>query len=316
MGGFIMSTRRKFIQTAFYGGVGLVGLSSFDWFALKDDVVKLTVLHTNDMHSHIEPFPANDPKYPGQGGMARRASLVKKIRQEETNVLLLDAGDIFQGTPYFNKYGGELEFKLMSAMGYDAATMGNHDFDNGIDGFVRMLPHAAFPFICSNYDFTNTALHGKTKPYHIIEKDGIKIGLFGIGIELDGLVDQKLYGETIYNDPLQVASKYAKLLRADLGCHLVICLSHLGYRYKGAKVSDEILAKRTENIDLIIGGHTHTFLDEPIAYRNSKGKKVLVNQVGWAGLHLGRIDYYFKRGVLNKSVGETGFLITKNYAKI
>ena len=138
---------------------------------------------------------------------------MKQIRNEESNVLLLDAGDIFQGTPYFNLFGGEVELKLMSQMKYDAGTMGNHDFDNGIDGFNNVLHNANFPFLCANYDFDDTILKGKTKPYHIIEKQGIKIGIFGIGIELDGLVDSRLYGNTIYNDPIATANKYAKLLK-------------------------------------------------------------------------------------------------------
>lgn len=267
----------------------------------KKDYTKLTILHTNDVHSHIEPFPINDPKYPGLGGAARRASVIQQIRNEEQNVLLLDAGDIFQGTPYFNFYGGEIDFKLMSLMQYDAATIGNHDFDNGIEGLEKMLPHANFPFINSNYDFSNTVMHGKTLPYKIFDKNGIKIGVFGVGVELAGLVSKDLYRETIYNDPIEIANKQAIFLKGEKKCDLVICLSHLGYSYKTKKVSDLILAELSNHIDLIIGGHTHTFLNTPTKVKNQSGKVTLINQVGWAGINLGRIDFYISTDKTNYS---------------
>lgn len=290
-----MSNRRTFIKQSFLGGVSLLGAAALNPLSaaiLKKNHTKITILHTNDVHSHIEPFPSNDPKYPNMGGAAKRAALIDKIRTEEKNVLLLDAGDIFQGTPYFNMYGGELEFKLMSLMKYDAATIGNHDFDNGIEGLNKMLPHANFPFVNANYDFTNTILNGKIAPYKIIEKDKVKIGIFGVGVELAGLVDKKLYAETHYNNPIIAANKTAEHLKYNEKCHLIICLSHLGYAYKRNKVSDNILAKETKNIDLIIGGHTHTFLEEPTKVKNKANKVTLINQVGWAGLYLGRIDFY------------------------
>jgi 5'-nucleotidase len=219
-------------------------------------------------------------------------------------VLLLDAGDIFQGTPYFNYYGGELEFKLMSMMQYDIATMGNHDFDNGIDGFYAQLPHAKFDFVSANYDFKNTILNDIVKPYKIIIKDGIKIGVFGLGVQLDGLVDKKLYKETVYNNPIEVAQDMTRILKEEKKCDLVICLSHLGFKYKDEpeKPSDILLAQKTKNIDLIIGGHTHTFLDKPVIEKNSDGKDVLINQVGCFGLNLGRIDFYLSNNneVINK----------------
>ena len=231
----------------------------------------------------------------GLGGVAKRASLIKKIRAEEKNVLLLDVGDVFQGTPYFNLYGGELELKLMSEMGYDASTIGNHDYDNGMEGLVKQMPNANFPFLCANYDFSNTPLKDKTSPYKVFKKDGIKIGVFGIGIELDGLVDKKLYGETKYLNPFEKSAHYAHLLKKEEKCDLIICLSHLGYKYQDKKVSDVILAEQSKNIDLILGGHTHTFLDEPLSYKNSDGKEVLIAQVGWAGIRLGKIDYIFSK---------------------
>jgi len=250
----------------------------------------LTILHTNDTHSNIEPFPENHSKYPGMGGVAKRYEIIEKIRKEEKNVLLLDAGDIFQGTPYFNTFNGNLEMKLMSKMGYDACTMGNHDFDIGLKGFKIAKKHAKFPFLCANYDFSNTILKDETKPYQIFLKEGIKIGVFGIGVELDGLVSKTNYGDTVYQDPIECANRTASILKEN-GCDLVICLSHLGFYYpERDRISDLILAKRSQNIHIIIGGHTHTFLERPIVQRNSNNELVVINQVGWAGLKLGRID--------------------------
>ncbi|AWH85623.1 metallophosphatase [Flavobacterium album] len=289
--------RRDFIQKTAAGSALVLGglsLSSFD----DPEVKKLTILHTNDVHSHIDPFAIDDPKYPNMGGAARRATLIEQIRRENSNVLLLDAGDIFQGTPYFNYYGGELEFKLMSMMKYDLSTMGNHDFDNGIDGFHAMLPHANFDFVSANYDFKNTVLNGIVKPYKIIVKDGIKVGIFGLGVELQGLVDKKLYKETVYLNPIEIAQDMTRILKHKEKCDLVICLSHLGFAYpdEKEKVSDLVLAWRTKDIDLIIGGHTHTFLTKPQIEKNVEGKEVMVNQVGCYGINLGRIDFTFEKG--------------------
>lgn len=255
---------------------------------------KITILHTNDTHSNIDPFPDNHAKYAGKGGVARRFELVQQIREEEEHVLLLDAGDIFQGTPYFNKYQGVLEMKLMNELGYEAATMGNHDFDIGIDGFINAKQYADFPFLCSNYDFSNTALDGMTQRKQIIQKGDIKVGLFGAGVELEGLVPHDKYGETRYLDPIGIAQDLSRELKED-GCDLIICLSHLGYSYDSDKVSDLKLAEQTENIHMIIGGHTHTFLDRPTEVRNRKEDIVLVNQVGWAGVNLGRVEFEFEQ---------------------
>lgn len=284
--------RRVFIKNTGLGTLGVMTVPSL--MSMKsEDVVKVTILHTNDTHSHIDPFPSNHSKYPNRGGVQNRLNLINAIRAAEKNVLLLDAGDIFQGTPYFNMFGGELELKLMSKMGYDAATMGNHDFDNGLDGFDKVKQHAKFPFLCANYDFSNTVLHGFTKPYKVFKKQGIKIGVFGVGVELDGLVSKKNYLETQYLDPVKKANEVAKKLREAEKCDLVICLSHLGYDYETSKIGDLALAKNTAHIDLIIGGHTHTFLEAPSEVNNAEGKRVLVNQVGWAGLNVGRVDFIF-----------------------
>ncbi|WGQ10139.1 metallophosphatase [Pedobacter gandavensis] len=286
--------RRNFLKTGGLLAAAALNLNAFDAIA-AGDIVKLTILHTNDVHSRIEPFPMDGSKYEGLGGTARRSALIKSIRAKENNVLLFDAGDIFQGTPYFNKYGGELEIKLMSEMNYDAATMGNHDFDNGLAGFYKQLPHANFPILCSNYDFSNTLLNKSTLPYQVFKKQGIKIGVFGIGIKLAGLVGDINYGDTVFLDPVKTANQTASLLKNDLKCDLVICLSHLGYKYDSDRDSDQKLAKNTRNIDLIIGGHTHTFMDQPEDVLNLDGKITTINQVGFAGINLGRLDYYFER---------------------
>ena len=284
--------RRSFIKKISFGGIAL-GLSSLPLELLAggkhSDFQKLTILHTNDTHSRIDPFPAGS-KYAGLGGMAKRAHLVQQIRDKEEQVLLLDAGDIFQGTPYFNMYGGELEFKLMSEMGYDATTLGNHDFDAGVDGLIKQLPLANFPFLNTNYNLQNSPLFDKIEQYKVFQKGAIKVGVFGVGIELDGLVPDKLFGDIRYDDPIAKANMTANLLKNDLKCDLVICLSHLGLKYEHNKVSDLILAQSTENVDIIIGGHTHTFLDKPVIVNNLNGLPVVVNQVGWAGINLGRLD--------------------------
>ena len=297
--------RREFIhKTGATTALLATGLS-LSSFTKEEDVKHLTILHTNDVHSYIDPFPTDHPRNPNMGGVARRATLIEEIRKENPNVLLLDAGDIFQGTPYFNYYGGELEFKLMSMMQYEVSTLGNHDFDNGIDGFYAQLPHAKFDFVSANYDFKNTVLDGIVKPYKIIYKDGIKIGIFGLGVELAGLVDKKNYKETVYHDPIERATDMARILKQEQKCDLVICLSHIGYQYKNEpdKVCDIILAQKTKDIDLIIGGHTHTFLDKPVVEINSDGKQVLINQVGCYGLNLGRIDFYVSK---NKAIISKG----------
>lgn len=271
-----------------------LGLGGANLSFSSPKIKHLTILHTNDTHSHIDPIAADAPRNPNQGGVARRAYLVEQIRKENPNTLLFDAGDIFQGTPYFNFYGGELEFKLMSMLKYDAATLGNHDFDNGVDGLYAQLPHAKFDFITSNYDFKNTIMNGQTLTNKIYTVDGIRVGVFGLGVLLEGLVNKKMYKETLYLNPLEIAQDMERKLKIEENCDLVICLSHLGYDYKEKNiVSDLIIAQNTSYIDLIIGGHTHTFLDEPTSVINKQGNITLVNQVGCFGINLGRVDFYF-----------------------
>jgi len=260
---------------------------------LAEDTIKITVLHTNDTHSRIDPFPDHAGKLAGKGGAAARSAYINKVRSKENHVLLLDAGDIWQGTPYFNEYQGQLEFDLMSKMKYDAATLGNHDFDLGIDGLIKQWQHAHFPFVCSNYDFSDTALTGLTQDYFVIEKSGIRIGVVGLGIQLEGLVPAKLFSGLKYLDPIETANKMAKKLKRDMNCDFIIALSHLGYQYKSKKVSDRKLARHSENLDLIIGGHTHTFLNGIQTVKNKNGEKVAINQVGYGGAMIGHIELWF-----------------------
>ena len=286
--------RRTFIKNT-AASTALLSVGGIALSCTEQKVKQITILHTNDVHSHIYPFGPNDGRNANKGGVARRATLIQRLRQENPNTLLLDAGDIFQGTPYFNYYGGELEFKLMSMLDYDAATIGNHDFDNGIDGLYAQLPHAQFDFVSANYNFKNTIMDGHVAPYKIFIKNGVRIGVFGLGVELEGLVGKDMFKETKYLDPIEIAQDMSRILKTEEQCDLIICLSHLGYDYENQqKVSDRSLARSTKDIDLIIGGHTHTFLDEPTLETNTIGKSVLVNQVGCYGLYVGKVDFYFE----------------------
>lgn len=292
-----MLNRKQFIKQAAYTA-GAFALSSY---TMADEVTaaqRLVILHTNDVHSRLEPFPMDGSRNQGLGGVAARMQLINDIRNKEEHVLLLDAGDIFQGTPYFNLYKGEPEIKAMTRMGYDACTMGNHDFDAGLENFAAQLNHASFPVLLCNYDFTGTAMEGKTLPYKVYKKGRLKIGVTGVGIELNGLVPDNLYGKTQYLDPVSNLNTTADYLKTNKDCDMVICLSHLGYQYKENpnRICDIILAKESMHVDLIIGGHTHTFLNEPLVVKNKKGSDVVINQVGWAGLQLGYLAYEFLPG--------------------
>lgn len=290
---FMSINRRSFIKQSAITGAGL-------WISpesvLTDGSKKtLTILHTNDVHSRLDPFA--DGSLKGKGGVAARAKLIQEIRNQEENVLLLDAGDMFQGTPYFNIYKGEPEIRAMSMMGYDAGMIGNHEYDAGIENLATQISrHASFPIVICNYDFTGTPMEHHYRPYHILNKGGIRVGLTGLGIEMKGLVGEGLYGTTQYLDPVTEVNKMAAFLKETKKCDLVIVLSHLGDKYEDTKISDETLAQRTSNIDLIIGAHTHRFFEKPRVYRNTVGKELLVNQVGWGGINLGRIDFEFSKG--------------------
>lgn len=289
--------RRNFLKSMLLGGAMLgietTGISR----GVKKGLTKITLLHTNDLHSQIEPFSSDHHRFAGRGGFAQRASLIKKIRETEKNVLLFDAGDIYQGTPYFNYFKGELEFKLMSDIKYDAATVGNHEFDNGLEGLEKNLKHSNFPFISSNYDFSKTILNGKIEEYKVFEIEGINIGVFGLGVNLNGLVSPALYGETKYLNPFEKAAEMTHFLKNQKNCEIIICLSHMGYSYSDNRPSDVKLAKESLNIDIIIGGHSHTTLEKAIIMRNRIGKDVIIGQTGYAGVNLGRIDIYIQKKI-------------------
>ena len=288
--------RRHFLKKIKFSSIYGLTLPYFindDYF--DNGLRKITILHTNDVHSHIDPFPKNDPLNPSGGGVIARANLINLIKNDNPHTLVLDAGDVFQGTPYFNFFGGELELKLMSKMGYNASTLGNHEFDNGMEKLSKVLKHANFSFLNSNYTLKNTPLENKIKSHEIFNINGIKIGVFGLGIELEGLVEKKLYKGIKYLNPIEISKDISDDLKYNHNCDLIICLSHLGFSYSKDKniMCDLILAKQTKNIDLIIGGHTHTFLDEPVKVKNLENKDVIINQVGCFGINLGKIDFYF-----------------------
>lgn len=288
--------RRDFLRKSIITGSALAlgnGLFSTELIA-NVNTKRITILHTNDIHSRIEPYPNDGGRNANQGGLTKLGTMVKKIREKDENTLLLDAGDVFQGTPYFNFYGGKLEYQLMNKMGFDATTLGNHEFDNGLKGIIDQLPNAEFSHLIANYDFSRTILKDTFLPYQIFKKGGLKVGVFGLGIELEGVVSKKNFELTIYQDPVPVAREMVRELR-DKKCDLVICLSHLGYAYKSNKIDDLKLANQVDEIDFIIGGHTHTFLDQPTLVKSSGGYDTIINQVGTGALRLGMLEFEFSR---------------------
>lgn len=251
--------------------------------------VRLVILHTNDTHSQVEPTDKSTLPTSDMGGYARRMGVIKKIRSEEKNVLLLDAGDFSQGTPYFNFYNGRIEVDAMNKMGYDAGTLGNHEFDNGIDTLAVILRNAKFPVLSSNYDISNTPLRDIINPYLIIGKFGLRIGIMALNVQPKSLIIESNYKGLTYNDPVEVANKMADYLKKEKKCDLIICLSHLGGDKNAKEVNDFEIARKSSNIDVIIGGHSHTML-ENAREKSIKGKNVIIAQVGKSGLYLGKIE--------------------------
>lgn len=278
-----MSTQKIRISILF-----LCLIVSFTYLSAKQ--VKITILHTNDTHSQVEPIGENESKNPDMGGYARRMGLIEQIRSEEKNVLLLDAGDYWQGTPYFNFYNGRVEIDAMNRMKYDAATFGNHEFDNGIDTMAVVLKGAKFPIVSSNYIFENDDfLRGFVKPYIIIERGGVRIGIMGLNVNPEGLILQNSYKGMTYLNPIDVAIETSRFLKKDKKCDLVICLSHLGVEEGPNLVTDFEIAQNTQYIDVIIGGHSHQII-ENTTEKNKDGKNVIIAQMGKSGAYLGRID--------------------------
>lgn len=310
-----MISRRRFIaQSAAFSLVcGAVPVSPYQRNELltttpKDQEIKITILHTNDTHSQIEPLPDRDPLFPGKGGVARRATLIKQVREENPNLLVIDAGDVFQGTPYFNFYKGEVEYRAMSEIGYDAGTLGNHEFDNGVDALVAAMKFARFEFVSANYDVRGTALEQRVKPYIVRNIGGIRVGLFGLGISPVGLITPANFKGVTYRDPVAAARQVVTQLREVEKCELVVGMSHLGYypNPEPNQVGDSQVASQVDGIDFIAGGHTHTFMQTPVRVKQPSGKETLLFQVGKSGIYVGRVDFLVKS---NQIVASNGSLL-------
>jgi len=253
------------------------------------NTVRITILHTNDTHSQIKPSERND-----MGGFARRLGVIERIRTEEQNVLLFDAGDFWQGTPYFNFFDGLLEIEAFNRMEYTAITLGNHEFDNGVEHLATMLRKAKIPVVNSNYVFENEFLAKKVKPYIIVEIDGIRIGVIGLGINLDGFVPQSHHEGVTYLCPIEAANELSTKLKTQKNCDLVIVLSHLGLTSNRGTATDIDVARNTRHVDIIIGGHSHVIL-ENTTEQNLDGNNVIIAQIGRSGFYLGRIDLELRR---------------------
>jgi len=288
-----MINRRTFLTTSAALGATLVVFPR-EILSAADTVI--TILHTNDTHSQIDPLPANDANA-GKGGVARRATLVKRVRKENPNTLLVDAGDVLQGTPYFNFYKGEVEYKAMSAIGYDVGTLGNHEFDNGVAALAAALKFATFDIVSANYDVKGTVLEQRVKRYVVKTVGGIRVGLFGLGVSPVSLITPDNFKGVTYIDPVIAAGDVVKKLREEERCALVVCMSHLGYN-ADAKSGDSFVASQVDGIDFIASGHPHTFMKEPVTQTQPCGAKTTIFQVGKSGIYVGRVDFTFRNGKL------------------
>lgn len=290
----------------FLAGMAAVGMASCTPLRREDArpaQARLTLLHTNDTHSRIEPFGPGNGALSGKGGMARRATLVKELRSQLGNVLLLDAGDVFQGTPYFNQYKGSLDYKLMSMVGYDAGTLGNHDFDNGVEGLVAAMAEAKFPFVNCNLDMKGApALAKRVQPWLVKELPGVRVGITGVCVDFKGLVAPKNHQGVVWKDPLESLRPVVGHLREQEKVDMVVLLSHLGHDLKGLAWDDLSLAPKLPGVDVIIGGHSHTFLEEPVRIKHTAGE-TLIFQVGFGGVNLGRMDFTVSKGVVKAASG-------------
>lgn len=314
-----MITRRQFLQTSIAGGAALALpqsraqlFSAPAWSAISAPLLDvsaaetlITILHTNDTHSQIDPLPDNDKQYGGKGGVARRATLVKRVRKQNPNTLMVDAGDVFQGTPYFNFYKGEVEYKSMSMIGYDVVTLGNHDFDNGVDGLVAAMKFANFDFVSSNYDVGGTPLEARVKRYVVRTLREVRVGLFGLGISPDNLITPANFKGVKYLDPVKAAREVVEILRQREHCNLVIGMSHLGYypNPKGGEIGDTQVASQVDGIDFIASGHTHTFMQKPVLTKQPSGNDTVIFQVGKSGIYVGRVDFKLRAGKVVASAG-------------
>lgn len=261
--------------------------------SLAQQSVELRILHTNDTHSCVMPINPNsaDTAQADKGGFVRRATLLRELREKEPGLLLFDCGDFSQGSAYYNLYKGEVEVKLMNAMRYDAATIGNHEFDFGLDNMARFFQMADFPIVCANYKVEGTVLEGLVKPYAVIERKGLRIGVFGLGVRLEGLVSAENYKGIVYEEPISVANKIATLLKKQEQCDLVVCLSHLGWDIDG--LDDTELVPQIRNVDIVLGGHSHTYFEKPIVLKDADGNDVYCNQMGKNGRFVGSLLLQF-----------------------
>jgi 5'-nucleotidase len=250
---------------------------------------QIVILHTNDTHSCIMPLKAElaDTMLAGRGGYLRRIAMIKEQRQQHPDLLLFDSGDFSQGSSYYTMFKGDVETELMNQMNYDAVTIGNHEFDFGLDNMIRIFKLAKFPILCSNYDFGDTELKDIVKPYITLKRQGVKIGVFALCPKLKGLVSEKNYLPLKYLDPAKVAQQMVDLLRGQEKCDLVICLSHLGWEV--SDYSDDRLIENTAGIDLVLGGHSHTYLEKLVYVGDKKGRAVGVDQNGKHGVFVGKL---------------------------
>lgn len=268
--------------------IALIFLVVFNLAAQK----RLVIVHTNDTHSQIEPTSKKASKYADQGGIARREALLKELRAEDPSLLLFDDGDFCQGTPYFNAFKGEVEIEMMNRLKYNAGLLGNHEFDNGIASLANVLKRAKYPILAANYDVSKTVLKKYIKPYTIFFRNGLKVGVIGICVNPEGLIPAKKYAGMSYLNPIETANRYAEFLKTEKKCDVVIVLSHLGYDYEAweNKIGDKELAAKSRNIDVILGGHSHTFLEDAVRVPNLDGKPVVINQTGKMGLFVDKLE--------------------------
>ena len=256
----------------------------------------LEVLHTNDTHSCIMPLNPNlaDTAVAGRGGFLRRVAMIKEERAKNPDLLLIDSGDFSQGSPFYTMFKGDVEVGLMNLMGYDAATIGNHEFDFGLENMARIFKMAKFPVVCANYDFTGTCVEGLVKPYVIIKRNGLKIGLFGLSPQLEGLVDLSKCKGVTYLDPIEVGNRVAAELKHDKKCDVVICVSHLGW-LRPDEMGDQKLLTSSKDIDLVLGGHSHSYFKDLRYVNNANGKAVPVDQNGKNAMYVGKLTLSFDK---------------------
>ena len=256
----------------------------------------LEVLHTNDTHSCIMPLNPNlaDTAVAGRGGFLRRVAMIKEERAKNPDLLLIDSGDFSQGSPFYTMFKGDVEIGLMNLMGYDAVTIGNHEFDFGLENMARIFKMAKFPVVCANYDFTGTCVEGLVKPYVIIKRNGLKIGLFGLSPQLEGLVDLSKCKGVTYLDPVEVGNRVAAELKHDKKCDVVICVSHLGW-LRPDEMGDQKLLASSKDIDLVLGGHSHSYFKDLRYVNNADGKAVPVDQNGKNAMYVGKLTLSFDK---------------------